>query len=152
MKIFKSLLSIALICVSYIIFTTLSLLALNLIEGIRNYTWFQGGSFYRIASLAFFGRYAYGPSASSFTLYLNELAASGLGAYFAIKLVDKILKAYNKKILFYGFAMVFTIFTTIALTLMTLTAESAGFGLYDFSLQILSPIVAIIVAYCLIKI
>lgn len=77
----------------------------------------------------------------------RELLSSGFGAYFAMTGVDKILKTYNKNIVFYGFSSVLILFTIWGLYVMIPVREQVGFMTYDFSIQILTPLVAIATAY-----
>jgi hypothetical protein len=77
----------------------------------------------------------------------RELFTPGLGAYLAMIGVDKILKEYNKSIIFYGFSIIIVLVASCSIYLMILTAKEAGFDIYDFTMQTLTPIVVIGIAY-----
>ena len=151
MRIFKSIMGIALSIILFLVICTLSYWALALLEGLRSWTWLHQGGFLRTLSKIIVGSNAY-PSEYTIGsklqhLFIN-LMAIGAGAYLAMLGVDKILRAsYSKKIVLYGFSAALVLFAICALILMISVAKQAGFGAYDFSIQILTPIVAISVAF-----
>ncbi len=150
MRIFKSLIGVILAIILFWVIFTLSYWALGLLESLRSWSWFHQGGFLRTLSIILFGSHAYpseyviGPTLQR--VFINLVAAGG-GAYLAMLGVDKILRVYSKKIVFYGFSAALILFTIYALVLMILVAKQAGFGIYDFSIQILTPIVAIGAAF-----
>lgn len=75
------------------------------------------------------------------------LFTPGVGSCIAIITVNKIFKEYNKTIVLGIFSGSFIIFTIWALSVMIPVAEKAGFGIFDFCIQIITPIVAILTAY-----
>ncbi len=77
----------------------------------------------------------------------RTIISPGVGSYFAIIGVNKIFKKYNKKIVFYIFSSALILFTIWGLSIMIPVASQAGFGIYDFFILILMPIVAITTAY-----
>ena len=77
----------------------------------------------------------------------GTIVSPGVGSYFAIIGVNKIFKNYNKNIVFYIFSSALILFTIWGLSVMIPVASQAGFGIYDFSIQILMPIVATATAY-----
>ena len=143
MRIFKSLLGVVLSLILFWVISTLSYWALVLLESFRSWTWFHGGELFRTFSKILVGHHAY-PSPQGF---FNNLLATGVGAYLAIKGVDKLLKEYSRKIVFYGFSVSLILFTGYAIILMIPAAKDLGFGFYSFSIQILTPVVAIGTAF-----
>ncbi|MCD4782181.1 MAG: hypothetical protein K8S27_16775 [Candidatus Omnitrophica bacterium] len=77
----------------------------------------------------------------------RTLVSPGVGSYFTIIGVNKIFKNYSKNIVFYTFSSVLILFTVWRLSVMIPVTSQAGFGVYDFFIQILTPIVAILTAY-----
>ncbi|HQG79317.1 MAG TPA: hypothetical protein PK564_03170 [bacterium] len=77
----------------------------------------------------------------------RTLLAPGLATYIAILVVDKIFPTYNKKLVLYIFSAIFILFTLVALYLMIPVAKQAGFGFFDFFVQLLTPIIVILTAY-----
>ena len=75
------------------------------------------------------------------------LLTPGIGSCIAMITVDKIFKEYNKTIVLGIFSGSFIIFTIWSLSVMIPVAEKAGFGIYDFCIQVITPIVAILTAY-----
>ncbi len=143
MKIFKSLLGVILACIFYVVIFTLIFVVFKLLRLAEVWAWVQGGNFYRTLLTILLDRNA-PPSPSEF---FHNLLASGIGAYLALAGVNKIFSDYNKKIVFYCFSAALMLFTVHALTLMIPAAKDVGFGWYDFSIQILTPIVAIGAAF-----
>ena len=147
MRIFKSLIGVILSIVFFWVIFTLSYWVLALIEGLRSWVWLHQGDFLRMLSKIIFGSSAY-PSehvigSRLLDLFINLMAA-GFGAYLAMLGVYKILKeSYSKKFVLYGFSVFLILFAMRSLILMISVAKQAGFGIYDFSIQILTPIIAI---------
>ncbi len=81
----------------------------------------------------------------------RTLISPGFATYFAILGANRIFKTYNKKLVLYIFSGSFILFTFWALYLMIPVAKQAGFGLYDFFIQLATPIIAIVTAYFTIK-
>ena len=79
----------------------------------------------------------------------REIITPGLGAYLAMIGVDKVLKAYNRSIVFYGFSVIIALVFVGSIYGMIITAKATGFGIYDFTMQTLTPIVIIGTAYFL---
>lgn len=150
MRIFKSLIGVIIAIILFWIIFTLSYWVLGLLESLRSWTWVHQGGFLRTLSKIFVGSQAY-PSeyiiGSKLQRFFINLMATGIGAYLAMIGVDKILRTYSKKFVLYGFSAVLILFTMYALILMISVAKQAGFEVYDFSIQILTPIVAIVTAY-----
>jgi len=143
MRIFKSLLGVILALVFYVVIFTLFFWALELMHSARVWAWVRGGDFCRFV-ITFIRGYPDPPLLMGF---YSNLFASGIGAFLAIAGVNKILRDYNKMIVFYGFSAALMLFTIRALTVMIPAAEDLGFGWYEFSIQILTPIVAIGAAF-----
>jgi len=77
----------------------------------------------------------------------RTLISPGFATYFAILGANKIFKTYNKKLVLYIFSGSFILLTFWALYLMIPITKQAGFGLYDFFIQLVTPIIAILTAY-----
>lgn len=77
----------------------------------------------------------------------RELITPGLGAYLAMIGVDKVLKSYNRSVVFYGFSLILALVSAGSIYVMIITAKTAGFGIYDFTMQTLTPLVIIGAAY-----
>lgn len=77
----------------------------------------------------------------------RALVSPGFATYFAILGANKIFKTYNKKLVLYIFSGSFILFTFWALYLMISVTKQAGFGLYDFFIQLATPMIAIVTAH-----
>jgi len=77
----------------------------------------------------------------------RELASPAAGAYAAMLLVHKLIKAYNKAFVFFGFSALMIAFVAASLTLMYVVWRSGHFSLYDLIMQGLIAPVAISAAY-----
>jgi len=150
MRIFKSLIGVILSIILFWMLFTLSYWGLGLLESLRSWSWVHQGGFLQSLEKTLFGRQAYSSEhVIGFALqrFFINLVATGIGAYFAMRGVNKILRTYSKKIVFYGFSAALILFTIYAFVLIIPVAKQVGFGIYDFSIQILTPIVAIGVAF-----
>ena len=77
----------------------------------------------------------------------RELASPAAGGYAGMVFVNKIFKAYNKNIVFFGFSTLIIIFYTITATMMIILWGSGRFTIYDVVMTILSTPASIIPAY-----
>jgi len=85
---------------------------------------------------------------------MRHLIPAGIGGYIAMLglIKFKIMEEYNKKFIFCGFSLILILFFGHTLTALIIpAAKSLDFGVYDFSIHILSPVIAIIAAFFAIK-
>ena len=85
---------------------------------------------------------------------MRPLIPAGVGGYIAMLGLRqvKIMEEYNKKFIFGGFSLVLILFSGYTLiTLIIPAAKDLDFGVYDFSIHILTPVIAIIAAFFAIR-
>lgn len=79
--------------------------------------------------------------------FAREVGMPALGAYLGLMSVDKIMKRYNRHIVFYVFAAIIVILIGLSLAIQIPVAEEAGISKYDLVLTALAGVTSVSAAY-----
>ncbi|MEW6520653.1 MAG: hypothetical protein AB1461_14705 [Thermodesulfobacteriota bacterium] len=77
----------------------------------------------------------------------SSVFAAGIASYLSVKTIRHIFPSFHKDAFLITYAIFLLIFLVYSLYLMIPFAGKAGFGIKEFSIQVLTPLCAIVAAY-----